>query len=724
MEISKFKNILQSSAGEVTSIDHFLNEIKFGTFKDICQSVRQEENKKKRNELKKKLPYVTISGLFNDRKNSGLIKHSGFICLDFDDVGDVQKVKETISQDHFVHSCFVSASGNGLAALVKINPKKHLDAFLGLEVYFSEKYDLQIDRACKDVCRPRFATYDEQLYVNQESQKFEKYIKKELIIPKNKIPDVITSDNDLDFIVSQINRSKIDITNGEYIIFRDIGFAISSKFGESGRDYFHDVCNKSFKYDQDACNLQYDKCLKATGHGITIGTFLYYCRQANIEIVSTQTKHIVSVAAMQKKAGNDEKDAANILKEIDGIDESKSLPLIKEVFDRADNGAGTTLTKIESLELFLNHNFNLKRNEITRFIENNGKEIDSSFVNSIYFKARKEVEDKIKFEEIDRLINSEFTEDYNPVKDFIHRNSGREVVGNIEKLTKTLTSDDKKSEYLKVFLTKWLVGMIASINGKHSPLLLVLTGPQNAGKTAWFRQILPAELQHYYAESKLDAGKDDEILMTQKLLILDDEFGGKNKTETKRLKELTSKEYFTLREPYGRKNVRIRRLSILAGTSNERQVLNDPTGNRRVIPFEVEGVNWEIFNSIDKIDLFIEASKLYEDGYKWELSKDDIKLLNSSTDSFEQVVAEREMLLKYYALPASSNAGRVAFYSITEIKAHLEQSSGQKLNQFKLMMEVQGFAKNSERKDMMTTYELKRIENSVIPEGMSFEVRS
>ncbi len=102
--------------------------------------------------------------------------------------------------------------------------------------------------------------------------------------------------------------------------------------------------------------------------------------------------------------------------------------------------------------------------------------------------------------------------------------------------------------------------------------MLVLCGPrQGTGKTEFFRRILPPELIRYYAESKLDAGKDDEILMTQKLLIMDDEMGGKNKKEDKRLKELISKQTFSLREPYGRHNVELNRISVLCGTTNDEE---------------------------------------------------------------------------------------------------------------------------------------------------------
>jgi len=61
--------------------------------------------------------------------------------------------------------------------------------------------------------------------------------------------------------------------------------------------------------------------------------------------------------------------------------------------------------------------------------------------------------------------------------------------------------------------------------------------------TAELRRLLPKPLANYYAESKLDGGKDDDILLTKKLIIMDDEFGGKSKFEAKRFKELTSKAF-------------------------------------------------------------------------------------------------------------------------------------------------------------------------------------
>ena len=135
--------------------------------------------------------------------------------------------------------------------------------------------------------------------------------------------------------------------------------------------------------------------------------------------------------------------------------------------------------------------------------------------------------------------------------------------------------------------------------------VLALTGGQNTGKTEWFRRLLPPKIKKYYAESKLDSGKDDELLMCQKLIVMDDEMGGKSKQDEKRFKELTSKQVFSLRAPYARANEDFNRLALLCGTSNDPQIVNDPTGNTRILPIEVDFINHSEYNEIDKEELFM-----------------------------------------------------------------------------------------------------------------------
>jgi predicted P-loop ATPase len=208
----------------------------------------------------------------------------------------------------------------------------------------------------------------------------------------------------------------------------------------------------------------------------------------------------------------------------------------------------------------------------------------------------------------------------------------------------------------------------------------------------------------------LDSNKptDDELLMTQKLLIMDDEFGGKNKTEAKRLKELTSKRAFTLREPYGRKNVTIPRVAVLCGTSNERQILNDPTGNRRIIPLEVISFDFQLLNSIDRISVFMEAVYWYNEGVTYHTNKEEIAYLNGNTQQFEQIRPEQELLQRYFRNPVDGESA--SFMSAMDIKVYLEKATQQRIILPKLVFELEQLNYMRIQKEGRTGYNVRLTE--------------
>jgi hypothetical protein len=188
--------------------------------------------------------------------------------------------------------------------------------------------------------------------------------------------------------------------------------------------------------------------------------------------------------------------------------------------------------------------------------------------------------------------------------------------------------------------------------------------------------------------------------MTKKLIILDDEFGGKSKQDAKRLKELSSKQWFNLRRPFGRTSEDLRRLAVLCGTSNDEEIINDPTGNRRIIPVNVIDIDHEKIEEINKIDLFIEIyHEWVNDKEGFMLTKDDIEILNNCTSLNEQPSPEEEMILKYF-IPATGLGGNCSFLTNTEIKAYIEEKSPTiRLNTYKLGLTLKklGFEKQSKR---------------------------
>jgi predicted P-loop ATPase len=185
--------------------------------------------------------------------------------------------------------------------------------------------------------------------------------------------------------------------------------------------------------------------------------------------------------------------------------------------------------------------------------------------------------------------------------------------------------------------------------------------------------------------------------MTQKILIMDDEMGGKNKKDMQRLKELLSRQTFSLREPYGKNNVDLMRLATLAATSNETAILSDTTGNRRIIPIGVYSINHADYNAINKRDLFMEAYHLWKGGFEWRLNKEDIKRLNDATLRFENYSSEYELITQFYELPEPGKS--IEYYTATQIKNFLETHSVQKLSLDKIGKEMQriGFKQVSKK---------------------------
>lgn len=170
--ITIFKNIRETSTPFFKDVDFVLQRIKNEKYLDLIKSIRAEDDKTARNNLKKGLPAICFSGKFNKRADDAIIEHSGIICLDFDGYETKEKMradKEAMKSDKYVMSVFVSPSGNGLKTLVKIpaetsNHKRYFDA---LQQHFESPY---FDVTSKNVSRVCYESVDSDIYINYDSE--------------------------------------------------------------------------------------------------------------------------------------------------------------------------------------------------------------------------------------------------------------------------------------------------------------------------------------------------------------------------------------------------------------------------------------------------------------------------------------------------------------------------------------------------------------------------
>lgn len=694
MIISKLNNL--TAEPKDIELQQYVTYVETGATQDAILKIRNTKDKDERTKLKTSLPSVVFGGIYKNKvKKANLVEKTGLIGLDIDglDVSELNQVRKTLQNDPYSMVVNVSAGGKGFCVVIKYKVKNDFtETYAAIEKYYLEEYGIVLDAACKNINRLRFISYDPEIYYTEKSRVWTKTFKEENVKKHDK---VIFVQSDFDEIIKEIQDRGIDLSDDDYAKYRALGFAISEAFGEGGRDYFHIICAAGSKYKQTATDKHYTNFCKSNGHGITLATFYHFCKEKGINTYSEETKTIIKRATTLKRIGVDKTGVIGNLSDFDDIEEEKSKEIVDQVFNSSHNFLKAIQREEDKNDItiiaeYIEDEFDLRQNEITRKLELNKKVITDRILNSCYIHTKKAMGEISVFRgDFDSIIYSDNTPLYNPINDFIEENKDIEIEGDlIRDLSNTIVArNDEEYESNYLFIKKWFVGMIGTALKKNvSPLSLVLCGGQGTGKTEWFRRLLPDELKSLYAESKLDAGKDDEILMTQKILIVDDEFGGKSKQEEKRFKEITSKQIFNLREPYGRVNVDLQRLATLGGSTNDTGILNDPTGNRRLLPVFVQAIDHFKYNEIDKTKLFIQAWKLLEDGFDYNLTREEVKLLNDSTGEFEQVDSLEELFLQYFTL--DEEYGLVEYLTNTAILSRIQNLSNMKIGSGKRLSQI------------------------------------
>ena len=249
MDITIFKDIKETSQPFYRNVDVILKRIQEGYSKDLVKKIRAQKNKEKRNKLKQSLPAICFSGKFSKRNDNSLLEHSGIICLDFDGYKtnkELLQEKERLSKNKFIFSVFISPSGKGLKALVKIpkKPDNHRSYFLSLQNSLNSEY---FDKTSKNISRVCYESYDPLLYINKNSSVWDKIEEQEYteVIKHVDIPTIpITDENKIVDILTRWWLKKFPMIEGQrnhntYILaaaFNDFG--VTQTLAEYGMNNF------------------------------------------------------------------------------------------------------------------------------------------------------------------------------------------------------------------------------------------------------------------------------------------------------------------------------------------------------------------------------------------------------------------------------------------------------------------------------------------------------
>ena len=651
MKFSFYQNIKDTNKTDI-DLDNYIEIIKNGKYQDLvltARALRKEPTRYK--ELKNQMPVITGSAIMNQgaKVESNILELNGLIVIDIDETVDLQLLNK-INEDKYTFVSHRSFGGDGLCVFIKINSNKFLESFNEIGQYYWDNFNIMIDQSCKNKNRLRFLSYDPYIFTNDKALKF--IAKGKIVKPKKQ--EFVFVQDDFSQIIDKIKS--VDLCQDDYKRYCDIGFAIGSKFGDSGLDYFKAICQNGSKYVEKDIEKHYKNFCKPGN--ITIGTFYHYVKEQGIEVYSELTKKTIATVALQKTQGTPtiesvKKHVTEVLKLDTPSDE-----LINSIINsKIDFQVDSEETEVNQLKNFILENYNPYRDSITNEIFINDKILDDVKLNSIYFSAKNCLDFNVNKSDVRDMINSEATQTINPLNEFFSIKDFEK--GNIEKYADCI---EPQSEYNRWAFKKWLVGSVHNWISPHhetkvSPLTLVLCGQkQGTGKTSFFRNLLPKDLKKYLIEHRIDAKDKDSIYnLVKGLLVLDDEFGGLATKDVKDFKKIADANQIDIRLPYSAFYSKMKRKASLCGTSNESDILKDVTGNRRILPINVVSINYDEMIKINTDDLWREVYDLWRKDFDWKIySSEDIEYLAKNTSYNLEVLPVEEIFFGIYSIEETS----------------------------------------------------------------------
>lgn len=317
------------------------------------------------------------------------------------------------------------------------------------------------------------------------------------------------------------------------------------------------------------------------------------------------------------------------------------------------------------LEEFMQRRYELRRNEMSGEVEYRDKSlIRFTFTpftrevrNSICTEAHKEglnVWDK----DIDRHVYSNSIPSFHPIEDYLGNLPEWDSKDHIRRLAKRIPCEN--SEWPNYFY-RWFLSMVAhwlGMDREHgnsaTPLLI---GDQGCGKSTFCLNILPPELRTYYTDS-IDFSKrrDTELALHRYALINIDEFDSVSSTLQSYLKQILQKAEVNTRLPYQTTNRSLRRHATFIATCNNFDILTDPTGSRRFICVEINGVI-DYLQPIDYAQLYAQAIQALANEERYWFTHEEEATISTNNRQFQQTPPEEQLFLQYFRLPREGETG-------------------------------------------------------------------
>ncbi|MGV7107574.1 VapE domain-containing protein [Flavobacterium sp. U410] len=661
MVVSIFKNF--NEVIENQKIIEVLNDIKTGKYINVITYLRKSlaESKMEAYErAKKSLPAFTPSASFKGgRKLEFVTAYTQIVVLDIDKLTTEQldTAKQLSKETPYTFASFTSPSGNGLKIFVRVNSSQenHKEAFITLQKFYEEFLSLPIDKSGKDVTRLCFVSYDTDLYLNENATVYP-------VISTEDLTPYIEQSEEVIQEHTTIASNGLPTTqfNNDYLTV----YEHCVRFTEKKESYVNG--NRNNFVHLLACNLN--------RKGVPLPMAMGY-------ILSDYNYNLQEVTATVNSAYNNTHEHNKSTLSISPIGEitgqSKSIKSSKDDTDEEEEKPSF----IDRLETFLNYRYSFRYNVVSGKLEYKATKATlwkpvTDFVENSILREILKAKVKCNINTLRNLLRSDYCEQFDPFKDYFDNLPNNEdETDYITELANTITTT--KQDLWQVCFKKWFVAMVACVTNDKAinQTVIVFSGKQGVGKTTWIEKLIPKPLKDYMFSGTINPNNKDTLIhLAECMLINLDELENLNRTEIGTLKELITKTHIRMRKAYGHNNETLPRRASFAGSVNTAQFLNDTTGSRRFLCFEVEHI--EYTHNIDINSAYAQARQLYKDGFRYWFNQEEIKEINLNNEQYQIRSPEEELLLTWFELADRDTANN--FLNTTQIATKLAERA--KLN--------------------------------------------
>lgn len=294
---------------------------------------------------------------------------------------------------------------------------------------------------------------------------------------------------------------------------------------------------------------------------------------------------------------------------------------------------------------------------------------------------------RVSIKDVRNFLESDYIKNYNPIEEYLFQCYDKwDGKDHIRALARTVPTANP--HWADWFYT-WFPGMVDQWRGySHrqygnsvAPLLI---SKQGYNKSTFCRRLLPPELQWGYSDNLILSEKRQVYqAMAQFMVINLDEFNQISpQVQQGFLKNLIQLPTLKYKPPYGSHVMEFPRLASFIATSNMKDILSDPSGNRRFIGVELTGpIDVSVRPNYQQ--LFAQALSALNNGEKSYFDAQQVKLIMKSNSQFEIIQPIDQYFLLYFELVEDEKEGD--YLTAAEIFDYLKKQIGSSLKVNSLM---------------------------------------